>query len=44
VYVFVSIDRQGRVDMKRSPPQEKIVIKKVETTGKDMDDDKKYLV
>jgi hypothetical protein len=30
--------------MKRSPPQEKIVMKKVETTGKDQDDDRKYLV
>lgn len=30
--------------MKRSPPQEKIMVKKVETTGKDMDDDRKYLV
>lgn len=29
--------------MKRSPPQEKAVLKKVETAGKDMDDDKKYL-
>jgi hypothetical protein len=30
--------------MKRSPPQEKIVMKKVETMGKDQDDDRKYLV
>ncbi len=30
--------------MKRSPPQERVVLKKLETTGKDLDDDKKYLV
>ena len=30
--------------MKRSPPQDKVVVKKIETTGKDFDDDKKYLV
>ncbi len=30
--------------MKRSPPQEKIIMKKVEASGKDFDDDKKYLV
>ena len=30
--------------MKRSPPQERIVVKKVETTDKDVDDDRKYLI
>lgn len=30
--------------MKRSPPQERVVMKKVETTDKDIDDDRKYLV
>ena len=30
--------------MKRSPPQEKVVVKKVETSKKDVDDDRKYLV
>ena len=33
----------GRLDMKRSPPQEKYIMKKVETTDKDVDDDRKYL-
>jgi hypothetical protein len=30
--------------MKRSPPQEKFVVKKVETSDKDIDDDRRYLV
>jgi hypothetical protein len=30
--------------MKRSPPQERVVMKKIETTDKDIDDDRKYLV
>jgi hypothetical protein len=30
--------------MKRSPPQDKLVVKKVETSDKDIDDDRKYLV
>jgi len=33
----------GRLDMKRSPPQERQVVKKVETNDKDGDDDLKYL-
>jgi hypothetical protein len=43
MFLFLSF-RQGRIDMKRSPPQEKIIMKKVEASGKDFDDDKKYLV
>lgn len=30
--------------MKRSPPQDKLVVKKIETSDKDIDDDRKYLV
>lgn len=30
--------------MKRSPPQEKLIVKKVETSDKDIDEDRKYLV
>lgn len=30
--------------MKRSPPQEKLTVKKVEASDKDVDDDRKYLV
>jgi hypothetical protein len=30
--------------MKRSPPQDKLIVKKVETSDKDIDDDRKYLV
>lgn len=30
--------------MKRSPPQERVVVKKIETSDKDVDDDRKYLV
>lgn len=29
--------------MKRSPPQEKEVVKKLEITDKDIEDDRKYL-
>lgn len=42
--VGVPLFSTGRIDMKRSPPQEKQVVKKVETSDKDIDDDRKYLV